>query len=172
MEMSLQKYIDRKEIRKRVKEIAEKISSDYRGKTPVMVGVLKGAVVFMTDLIREIDLPVELDFIAVSSYGSSTKTSGIVRILKDLDQNIEDREVIIIEDIIDTGLTLQYLKETLYQRKPSSLCLAALLDKPERRQVNIKADYVGINIPDKFVVGYGLDFNEQYRNLPDIFIME
>ncbi len=172
MENSLQKYIDRAEIEQRVKAMAQNIAADYREETPVMVGVLKGAVVFMADLIRKVEIPVELDFIAVSSYGASTSTSGIVRILKDLDQNIEGREVIIVEDIIDTGLTLQYLKETLYQRKPKGLRLAALLDKPERRQVNIEADYVGLNIPDKFVVGYGLDFNEKHRNLPDIYLME
>jgi len=172
MEETLHKYIEDGQIKKRVKEMAENISRDYEGEIPVVVGVLKGAVVFMADLIRELDILVELDFMAVSSYGASTKTSGIVRILKDLDQNIEERHVIIVEDIIDTGLTLQYLKETLMQRKPRSIKLAALLDKPERRKVNIQADYVGINIPDEFVVGYGLDYRGNYRNLPDIYLLK
>ncbi len=172
MEETLHKYIEDGQIKKRVKEMAENISRDYEGEIPVVVGVLKGAVVFMADLIRELDILVELDFMAVSSYGASTKTSGIVRILKDLDQNIEERHVIIVEDIIDTGLTLQYLKETLMQRNPRSIKLAALLDKPERRKVNIQADYVGINIPDEFVVGYGLDYRGNYRNLPDIYLLK
>jgi len=165
----MEKFITSQEIAQKVNQMAGEISRDYEGKQPVLVGVLKGAVVFMADLIRELDIPSEIDFMAVSSYGASTKTSGIVRILKDLDQSIQGRDVIIVEDIVDTGLTLQYLKETLEQRKPCSLRVVAFLDKPDRRQVYIEADYRGFVIPDEFVVGYGLDFNEQYRQYKDIY---
>ena len=169
MSENMQKFISQQEIAKKVQEIAREISSDYRGETPVLVGVLKGAVVFMSDLIRQLTISVEIDFMAVSSYGASTKTSGIVRILKDLDQSIEGRDVLIIEDIVDTGLTLDYLREVLEQRRPRSLKLAALLDKPERREVEIEANYLGFVIPDEFVVGYGLDYRELYRNFDDIY---
>ncbi len=169
MSENMQKFISQQEIAKKVQEIAREISSDYRGETPVLVGVLKGAVVFMSDLIRQLTISVEIDFMAVSSYGASTKTSGIVRILKDLDQSIEGRDVLIIEDIVDTGLTLDYLREVLEQRRPRSLKLAALLDKPERREVEIEANYLGFVIPDEFVVGYGLDYRELYRNFADIY---
>jgi len=165
----MEKFIPHSDIAHKVREIAKEISEDYQGKEPVLIGVLKGAVIFMSDLIRELNIPVEIDFMAVSSYGASTKTSGIVRILKDLDQSIKDRDVLIVEDIVDTGLTLQYLKETLVQRKPSSLKVVALLDKPYRRQVEVEADYRGFVIPDEFVVGYGLDFNERHRYLYDLY---
>ncbi len=159
-----------KEISAKVKEMAQVLSRDYSGKNPLFVCVLKGAAVFLCDLIRHMDISLEVDFIAVSSYGGSTTSSGVVRILKDLEYSIEGRHVIIVEDIIDTGLTLSYLRENLLSRNPASLKIASLLDKPERRKVEIEADYRGFCIPDEFVVGYGLDFNETYRNLPDICV--
>ena len=165
----MEKFISQQDIASKVKEMAEAISADYKGSEPVLIGVLKGAVIFMSDLIRELSVPVEIDFMAVSSYGASTESSGIVRILKDLEQSIEGRDVLIIEDIVDTGLTLQYLKESLGQRKPASLKVVAFLDKPERRQVSIEADYRGFVIPDEFVVGYGLDFSERYREYCHIY---
>ncbi len=160
-----------KEIEEKVKELARQVSDDYRGKKPLLVCVLKGAVVFLADLMRHLEIPVEIDFMAVSSYGDSTKTSGVVRILKDLDVSIDNKDIIIVEDIIDTGLTLSYLRENLLSRNPQSVKLVTLLDKPERREVDIEPDYCGFCIPDKFVVGYGLDFNETYRNLPDVCVL-
>ncbi|GBE57286.1 hypoxanthine-guanine phosphoribosyltransferase [bacterium BMS3Abin01] len=157
--------LEEKEIRTRVSELAKAISTDYQGMDPLLVCVLKGAVFFMADLVREINVPCELDFMAVSSYGSATDSSGVVRILKDLDANIEGRHVIIIEDIIDTGLTLSYLSKNLRARNPASVEVCALLTKPERRKADISCKYVGFEVPDTFVVGYGLDFNEDYRNL-------
>ena len=151
-----------------VQSIAAQITEDYRGKEILLVGVLKGANIFMCDLMREINLPMEIDFIAASSYGSSTKSSGVVKILKDLDYSIEDRDVIIVEDIIDTGLTLNYLVENFKSRGARSLEICTLLDKPERRIAPIKVKYVGFKIPDEFIVGYGIDFAEKYRNLPYI----
>lgn len=159
-----------REIREKIKELAAAISRDYEGKDLLMVCVLKGAVVFLCDLMREMKIPVGIDFIAVSSYGSSTVTSGVVRILKDLDTSIENRDVLIVEDIIDSGLTLDYLRENLLSRNPASLKIVTLLDKPERRKVKIEPDYCGFQIPDKFIVGYGLDFNEKYRNYPDVCV--
>ncbi len=164
--------ISQKEIKEKIKEIAVKISKDYFGKEPLLICVLKGAFIFMSDLIRELEIPIQIDFMAVSSYGASTKTSGVVRILKDLDTSIEGRHVIIVEDIIDTGLTLKYLKENLISRDPASLKVVTLLDKPERREVSLEADYFGFKIPNKFIVGYGLDFDEQYRQLPDIWVLQ
>jgi len=161
----------KEEIQDRVKQMAGEVSGDYRGTVPVLVCVLKGAVVLLSDFMRRLDIDVEIDFMAVSSYGNSTKSSGIVRILKDLEASIENRHVIIVEDIIDTGLTLSYLKEILLSRNPASLKIAALLDKPERRETDIEADYCGFCIPDKFVVGYGLDFNQMYRHLEDIRVL-
>lgn len=160
-----------REIREKIKELAAAISRDYEGKDLLMVCVLKGAVVFLCDLMREMKIPVGIDFIAVSSYGSSTVTSGVVRILKDLDTSIENRDVLIVEDIIDSGLTLDYLRENLLSRNPASLKIVTLLDKPERRKVKIEPDYCGFQIPDKFIVGYGLDFNEKYRNYPDVCVL-
>jgi hypoxanthine phosphoribosyltransferase len=153
------------QIRKRVSELARQITIDYEGKDPVLVGVLKGAVFFMADLVREIQVPCEIDFMAVSSYGSSSDSSGVVRILKDLDAHIEGRNVIIVEDIIDTGLTLSYLMKNLGARNPASLEVCTLLTKPERRKVDNPCKYVGFEVPNKFVIGYGLDFEERYRNL-------
>ncbi len=163
--------LSREEIAQKVKHLAGEVSRDYSGKTPLLICVLKGAVVFLSDLMRFLDIPVEIDFMAVSSYGKSTHTSGVVRILKDLEGSIEGKDVIIIEDIVDTGLTLDYLRENLLSRNPRSLKIAALLDKPERRKVQIEPDYRGFYIPDEFVVGYGLDFNEKYRNLPHISVL-
>lgn len=152
----------------RVRELALLIEKDYKGKELLVIAVLKGANIFMGDLIRKINLPIEIDFIAASSYGHSTESSGVVKIVKDLDYSIEGKHVIIVEDIIDTGLTLKYLEENFNSRKPASLAICTLLDKPERRKANIDVQYVGFEIPDEFIVGYGIDFSEKYRNLPYI----
>ena len=158
----------KEEINNKVKELAEQIDRDYKGKKVLCIGILKGSVVFLSDIIRELKGDVEIDFMAVSSYGNSTTSSGIVRILKDLNYDIEGRDVVIIEDIIDTGVTLKYLCEYLTARKPNSLKICCLLDKPERRKADIKADYIGFQIPDYFVVGYGIDYAEMFRQLPYI----
>jgi hypoxanthine phosphoribosyltransferase len=150
----------------RVRELAAEVSRDYVGKDLVLVGVLKGAVFFLSDLMRALQIPVEVDFMAVASYGSATKSSGVVRILKDLDAAIEGRDVLIVEDIVDSGLTLQYLLRNLAARNPSSLEVCALLVKPERRKVDLPTRYVGFEIPNRFAIGYGLDHAERYRNLP------
>lgn len=164
--------ITKDEIAAKVRELGQQITRDYAGKQPVLVCILKGASVFFTDLIREIDLPLTLDFMAISSYGSATKTSGVVRILKDLDNDILGKDVIVVEDIVDTGITLSYLTKTLMQRGAKSLRIATLLDKPERRKVkDLKVDYMCFHIPDAFVVGYGLDYDQVYRNLPDIGVL-
>ncbi|MHB0915762.1 MAG: hypoxanthine phosphoribosyltransferase [Thermoleophilia bacterium] len=153
------------QIRQRVTEIAAEITADYEGKDPVLVCVLKGAVFFMADLVREIRIPCEIDFMAVSSYGSSSDSSGVVRILKDLDAQVEGRHVIIVEDIIDTGLTLSYLMKNLKARNPADVAVCTLLTKPDRRKVDNPCRYVGFEVPNKFVIGYGLDYQERYRNL-------
>ena len=158
--------IDQETLQKRVKELGKQISEDYRGKNLVLVSVLKGSVVFMADLMRAIDIPLRIDFMAVSSYGRGVKTSGIVKIIKDLDAPIQGWDVLIVEDILDSGMTLAYLKELLQRRMPNSMRIVALLDKPERHQVEINIDYTGFVVPDEFVVGYGLDYDERYRNLP------
>jgi len=164
--------LTREEIAEKVRELGEKITRDYSGRKPVLVCILKGAAVFFTDLIREIDLPLTLDFMAISSYGSATKTSGVVRILKDLDNDILGKDVIVVEDIVDSGITLSYLTKILVQRGAKSLRIAALLDKPARRKVqDLKVDYRCFDIPDAFVVGYGLDYDQTYRNLPDIGVL-
>ena len=164
--------LTREEIAVKVRELGEKITRDYAGRKPVLVCILKGAAVFFTDLIREIDLPLTLDFMAISSYGSATKTSGVVRILKDLDNDILGKDVIVVEDIVDSGITLSYLTKILVQRGAKSLRIAALLDKPARRKVqDLEVDYRCFDIPDAFVVGYGLDYNQTYRNLPDIGVL-
>ncbi len=163
--------ISKEDIQEKVEELAGLISADYVGKNPLLVGVLKGAVIFLADLLRHLKIEVEMDFMAVSSYGASTKSSGVVRILKDLEASIEGRHVIIVEDIIDTGLTLSYLADNLSSRGAASLKIITLLDKPEKRKATITVDYCGFQIPDKFVVGYGLDCNEQYRYLPEIWVL-
>lgn len=150
----------------RVRELGKEISEKYKGKELLMIGVLKGANVFMSDLMRAVNVPIQIDFIAASSYGSSTESSGVVRIVKDLDYSIEGKHVMIVEDIIDTGLTLKYLYDNFSARKPASLSIISLLDKPERRKAEIKVDYTGFVIPDEFIVGYGIDYAEKYRNLP------
>jgi hypoxanthine phosphoribosyltransferase len=154
------------ELQNRVRELAAEISRDYADRDLVLIGVLKGAVFFLSDLMRQLEVPCEVDFMAVASYGSATKSSGVVRILKDLDAVIEGRDVLIVEDIVDSGLTLQYLLRNLGARNPRSLEVCALLTKPERRKVELPTRYVGFEIPDRFVIGYGLDHGERYRNLP------
>nr|WP_243109688.1 hypoxanthine phosphoribosyltransferase [Caminicella sporogenes] len=156
------------EIKEKVAELGKQISKDYENKDLVVVGVLKGANVFLSDLIRKISIPITIDFMAVSSYGFSTESSGVVKILKDLDFSIEGKNVLIVEDIVDTGLTLKYLYENLKSRKPKSIKICSLLDKHERRKVDIEVDYIGFEIPDAFIVGYGIDYAEKYRNLPFI----
>jgi len=160
------------ELQRRVAELGEEISRDYAGRTLLLVGVLKGAVFFLSDLMRYIEIPVEVDFMAVASYGSATDSSGVVRILKDLDINIEGRDVLVVEDIIDSGLTLSYLMRNLEAREPASLEICALLTKPERREIEVPVRYVGFEIPNRFVIGYGLDFGERYRNLPYVGVLD
>jgi len=165
--------ISEEEIKAKLKELGKRITEDYKGVDNILlVGVLKGAVLFIADLIRHIDLPLEIDFMAVSSYGASTESSGVVRILKDLEQTIQGKNILIVEDIIDSGLTLSYLYNLLKSRKPADIKICTLLDKPSRRKIDIKVDYVGFEIPDYFVVGYGLDYNEKYRNLPFIGVLK
>jgi hypoxanthine phosphoribosyltransferase len=155
-------------IQKRVRELGAAITRDYQGRSPHLIAILKGASIFHADLIRSIELPVSCDFIAVASYGALTKSSGEVRILKDLDESLEGKDVLLVEDILDTGLTLNYLLQNLQSRGPQSVKVVVLLNKPSRRQIEVSADYVGFEIPDYFVVGYGLDYNQRYRNLPCI----
>jgi hypoxanthine phosphoribosyltransferase len=159
------------ELAHRVRELAEEISRDYAGKDVLLIGVLKGAVFFLADLMRQLDVDCEVDFMAVSSYGSSTDSSGVVRILKDLDASIEDRHVLIVEDIVDSGLTLSYLFRMLGGRSPASIEVCALLTKPDRREVDMPIRYVGFEIPNKFAIGYGLDYAERYRNLPYVAVL-
>ncbi len=163
--------LTREQIAARVRELGEQITKDYAGKELTVICILKGAVVFFVDLIREIDLPLAMDFMAISSYGAATKSSGVVRILKDLDKPVNGKDVLIVEDIVDSGMTLSFLRDNLKSRGVASLRIATLLDKPERRVVPLHVDYCGFNIPDGFVVGYGLDYAEKYRNLPDIGIL-
>ncbi|MBI2152744.1 MAG: hypoxanthine phosphoribosyltransferase [Candidatus Rokubacteria bacterium] len=164
--------ITQEEIAERVRELGQALSRDYAGKDPLLVGVLKGAVVFLADLMRAADIPLAADFIALSSYGSTTRSSGVVKITADLSISIEDRHVVIVEDIIDSGRTISYLKRNLQTRRPASLRVMALLDKVERREVDVELDYVGFTIPNEFVVGYGLDYHGLYRNLPCIAALE
>ncbi len=160
------------ELRAKVQEMGQKITADYKGKNLLMVTVLKGAVVFLADLMRQVDTPAEIDFMVVSSYGSGVKSTGVVKIVKDLDVPLADKDILIVEDILDSGMTLNYLKELLTSRGPRSIRIATLLDKPSRRKVDLQADYVGFTVPDEFVVGYGLDYDEKYRNLPYIGILK
>ena len=163
--------LDADTLARRVAEMGEQISRDYAGRDLLLVGVLKGAVFFIADLMRQIDIACQVDFMAISSYGSSTDSSGVVRILKDLNETIEGRDVLVVEDIIDSGLTLSYLLRTLQAREPNSLEVCALLTKPSRRKIEIKCQYVGFEIPAEFVIGYGLDFAEHYRNLPYVGVL-
>lgn len=159
-------------IQQRVCEIGSRITEDYRGEKPLLVGILRGAIVFLSDLIRHVDLPCEIDFMEVSSYGSGTSSSGVVRLLKDLEEPITERHVLIVEDIIDTGLTVSYLCRFLATRQPSSLEVCTLLTKPSRRQVDLRVKYVGFEVPDEFVVGYGIDYAGMYRNLPHVCLLK
>jgi hypoxanthine phosphoribosyltransferase len=163
--------IDEETLAARVAELGAEVSSDYEGRDLLLIGVLKGAVFFMADLMRHLTVPCEVDFMAISSYGDSTDSSGIVRILKDLDINIEDRHVLVVEDIIDSGLTLSYLMRNLASREPASLEVCALMTKPTRREIDVTVRYIGFEIPDRFVVGYGLDLGERYRNLPYVAVL-
>ncbi|MEK6302691.1 MAG: hypoxanthine phosphoribosyltransferase [Acidobacteriota bacterium] len=169
---NLKVLIDEVRLQARVREIGQQITRDYAGKNLHLVGVLKGACVFLSDLMRSIDLPLSLDFIGISSYGASTKSSGEVRITKDLDVSLAGRDVLVVEDIIDTGLTLNYMANIFRSREVNSLAIAALLDKPDRHEIDVEARYIGFTIPNHFVVGYGLDVAEMYRNLPFIAVPE
>ena len=164
--------LSEEQLRQRVRELGEEISKEYAGKEILMIGVLRGAVMFMADLARAIDVPVMIDFMAVSSYGTSTSSSGIVRILKDLDEEVAGKHVLIVEDIIDSGLTLSYLVDNIKSRQPASVRICTLLNKPERRKVDLEVNYNGFTVPDEFVVGYGLDYAEKYRNVPFIGILK
>lgn len=164
--------LDEQKIAQIVKRLGKQISCDYKGKDLLMISVLKGSVVFMSDLMRAISVPCSIDFMSVSSYGSGTKTSGNVKIIKDLDINLEGRDLLIVEDILDSGKTLSFLLDILLTRNPNSIKLCAFLDKPDRRQAEVQADYIGAQVPDEFVVGYGLDYAEKYRNLPYVGILK
>lgn len=168
----LEVLINEEEIQSKIKELGAQLSVKYEGKNPLVICVLKGAFIFMADLVKSITVPLELDFMAVSSYGVSTKSSGVVKIIKDLDASVEGRDVLIVEDIIDSGLTLTHMIELLKNRNAKSVCVVTLFDKPARRAVNLEADYTGFTLPDAFVVGYGLDYAEHYRNLPYIGILK
>ena len=164
--------IPENQIQKKIQELGNRISEDYQGKQLICIGVLRGAIIFLADLARCIKVPIIMDFMDISSYGASTESSGVVRIVKDLDENIEKKHVLIVEDIVDTGLTLDYLIRMLKSRNPASLKVCALLNKKERRKIDVPIDYCGFDIPDKFVVGYGLDFNGLYRNIPYILVLK
>ncbi len=164
--------IDEETLQNRIRELGQKISKDYAGKNLMLICVLKGAVLFMADLAQNIDVPLEMDFMAVSSYGNSTESSGVVRIIKDLDASIENKDLLIVEDIVDSGLTLSYLTNLLKGKGVKSLKICSLLEKPARRAAEIDIDYIGFQVPDKFVVGYGLDYAEKYRNLPYIGVLK
>ena len=168
----LKTLVSEEELREKVAELGRQISHDYEGKSLLLVSVLKGSVVFMADLMRAITIPARIDFMSVSSYGSGTKSRGVVKIVKDLDIPLEGYDLLIVEDILDSGNTLSYLKEILSSRGPKSIRICTLLDKPERRTADIAADYVGFAVPDEFVVGYGLDYEEKYRNLPFIGVLK
>ena len=164
--------LSEEEVNERIRQIGEQISKDYEGRQVHLICVLKGASFFMCELAKRITVPVSLDFMSVSSYGGGTKSSGVVKIVKDLDEPLDGKDVIVVEDIVDSGRTLSYLLELLGKRNPKSLALCTMLDKPERRVVDVKVDYTGFNIPDEFVVGYGLDYDQRYRNLPYIGVVE
>ena len=164
--------ISRDEIAETVARLAGEIKRDYQGKQPLLIGILKGSFVFMADLIRQIDLPLELEFVKLSSYGSARESSGKVRVVQGLQTRIKDRDVLVVEDIVDTGITTSFLLDYLKKKKPASLKLCALTDKPSRHRVPVSIDYLGFTVPDKFIVGYGIDFDEKFRNLPDIYGIE
>jgi len=160
------------EISHRVKELGAVLTAEYQDKNPLFICVLKGAVLFMVDLVKRVEVPIEMDFMAISSYGDSSKSSGVVRILKDLDRSVEGRHIVIIEDIVDTGLTLNYLRDVLVRRGAATIKIAALFDKPDGRSVDIHPDYCGFTVPNQFIVGYGLDYAEKYRNLPYVGVLK
>lgn len=164
--------IPSEEIQEKVREIGSRVSEDYAGEKPLLVGILRGAFVMLGDLMRRVNLPCEVDFMDISSYGTGTSSSGVVRILKDLEEDITGRHVLIVEDIVDSGLTLSYLRRSLLARRPASLEICSLLSKPERRRVDLDVKYLGFEVPDEFVVGYGLDYAGVYRNLPDICVLK
>lgn len=164
--------VSEKQLHEKISQVGRDLTQEYMGKELVLVGVLRGAIMFIVDLARAIDLPLTMDFMAVASYGASTQTSGIVRILKDLDSSIEGKHVLVVEDIIDSGLTLTYILDTLQTRNPASVRVCSLLSKPARRRVDVPIDYICFEIPDEFVVGYGLDFNQIYRNLPFVGVLK
>ena len=172
MAETIRVLIPEERVDQRIEELGKKISEDYAGRQIHMICILKGGVFFMCELAKRITVPVSLDFMCVGSYGDGTKSSGVVRIAKDLDESIEDKEVLIVEDIVDSGNTLYYLMDVLRKRNPASIRLCTLLDKPDRRVIDVKADYLGFEIPDEFVVGYGLDYAQKYRNLPYIGVVE
>lgn len=172
MDNSIKVLFTEEEIKNRVKELGQEITRAYAGKKPHLVCILRGAVIFLSDLIRHIDLPITIDFMAVSSYGKGTKSSGIVKIIKDLDESIENKDVLIVEDIIDTGLTLEHLTKIFWARNPKDVKICVLLDKEARRIIDINLDFVGFKVPDEFIIGYGLDFNGFYRNLPYLGILK
>lgn len=163
---------DEKVILEKVSQLGEQLSKDYWGKNPLFICILKGAVMFMTDLVKHVEVPIEMDFMAISSYGASSQSSGVVRILKDLDRSIEGCDVVIVEDIVDTGLTLKYLRDTLLHRRAASVRIVSLFDKPGGRKVDIAPDYYGFTVPNAFIVGYGLDYAERYRNLPFVGVLK
>jgi hypoxanthine phosphoribosyltransferase len=168
----LKVIITREEIAKRIAELAAEIRKDYKGENPLLIGVLKGSFIFLSDLVRAMNIPVEVEFIRLSSYGACTETSGKIKLVQGLKTSIKGRHVLVVEDIIDRGLTVHYLLDYLSRRKPSSLKLCALFNKPSRRRVEVPIDYIGFTIPDAFVVGYGLDYNQQFRYLPDLCVLE
>lgn len=172
MSEHIEVLVTKEDVEKRISEMADEINRAYAGKSLHLVCVLKGGAFFMCELAKHLNMPVSLDFMSVSSYGSATKSSGVVKIVKDLDEPIKDKDVLVVEDIVDSGRTLSYLMEMLRDRGPKSLHLCTLLDKPERRVVEVNVDYTGFQIPDKFVVGYGLDYDQHYRNLPYIGVVE
>ncbi len=173
MHPDLEKILfDEQQIDGVVRELGIQLSADYKGKQPVVICVLKGAVLFMADLVKRMEISLEIDFMAISSYGASSQSSGVVRILKDLDRSVEGRHVLIVEDIVDTGLTLAYLKEVLLHRRATSVQVVTLFDKPEGRKVDIDVDYCGYTVPNEFIVGYGLDYAERYRNLPYVGVLK
>ena len=172
MEQKIDVMIDEATVEARIAEIAQQLSKEYEGKTIHIIGVLKGSVFFMCELAKRLTVPVTMDFMSVSSYGNDTKSSGVVKMIKDLDESIEGRDVVLIEDIMDSGRTLSYLINILKERKPASFKVVTLLDKPDRRVIDVKVDYTGFQIPDEFVVGYGLDYAQKYRNLPYIGVVE
>jgi len=172
MPPKLRKLIKSEQIAGAVNRLASELNRDYRGKNPLLIGILKGSFVFMADLVRRLDMPLEVDFVRLSSYGSGTESSGKIRISGKLDLPVEGRHVVVVEDIIDTGLTTAYLLRRIKRNKPASAALCALTEKPSRRKVDVKIDYLGFSVPDKFIVGYGIDWDEKYRNLPDICYIE